>query len=1000
MKRWWLAVVIAAALPSMLPAQGRPVRRPVQRPLPRAGQPAIPGDTAGRDTAAVKWTPPDSVMEALMKRKGYTITRYEGGVLSFDALTQAIQIVAGTAHKAAVQRGDQTVVTDSTIRYNSQSRGITVTSRDTAGAGYVIVPGGGQAPITGRTTATYNLSERSGRINDASVKVDNGGNTWFVSPKVVKIETGDSTKNIPPRLYGTTASLTSCDDSVLPDYHFEVGEVKRTKNLMVGRPAVLYIGDVPVMWLPFFFQDIRTGRRSGMLTPRFGVADIIRNSPTYRRDIENIGWYWALNDYMDASAWMDWRSGTGGSSAGDPGWLRFNGEWRYRWRDRFLNGQIASSYTTQRNGQTNLAISWAHTQQFSRNSMLTANMNYVTSTQLQRQNTFNPYAALQTISSSINYQQKVGPAQVSIGGTRKQYPGRDQVDQTFPTVSVSTSPVEVASWLTWTPGFHYSASQSLHIDQPGLFSQRYGVTSDGLLDSTTVKRSSYQSSLSFDTPIQIFGWDLKNSFTINDQQNIFPQTYLVYPNPSDTSVHSNRVFASTYRTDVDWTPSFSLPRLGQNVLGLSPSLSFNNVDPGAFWVRSQFTGGKFVHQSKRPTFGLGMNPTIYGLWPGFGPFSRFRHTISPQITFSYAPAANVSDEYLAATNRTRQGYLGSYAQKAISLSLNQTFEAKLKAKEDTLNGGPSTAQPIQLLAVNLSAITYDFERASKTHRAVSGITNDNFSYSLSSQLLPGFSLNVGYSLFQGSTLSDSAVFKPFRNSMSASFTMSKDQNPLGFLFRMLGLSHDTTSSPAGAAPAPGPTPDQQFANQIAQQPVAGMQNRNVLYLAPVARSWSATFNFSSARTRPPVGGTVIYADPTRYCLPFKDPKSPSYNPPAYDLCVQQQSTAPTLDQPISNTASGGPVYVNPPTSSLSSNVQFPLTDKWSAAWRTTYNFQQHQFASQDVQLVRELHDWRAIFSFTQSPNGNFSFAFQIALTAEPDLKFNYNRGTYRSAGTP
>ena len=50
--------------------------------------------------------------------------------------------------------------------------------------------------------------------------------------------------------------------------------------------------------------------------------------------------------------------------------------------------------------------------------------------------------------------------------------------------------------------------------------------------------------------------------------------------------------------------------------------------------------------------------------------------------------------------------------------------------------------------------------------------------------------------------------------------------------------------------------------------------------------------------------------------------------------------------------------------------------------------------------MRELHDWRATFSFTQSPNGNFAFSFQIALTAEPDLKFNYNRGTYRSTGTP
>jgi len=509
-----------------------------------------------------------------------------------------------------------------------------------------------------------------------------------------------------------------------------------------------------------------------------------------------------------------------------------------------------------------------------------------------------------------------------------------------------------------------------------------------------VKRSSYQSNLGFDTPIQIFGFNLRNSFTINDQQNLFPAQYTLY-SPTDSSVHESRTFASTYHTYVDWTPSFSLPSLGQNVLGLSPSIAFQNVDPGAFWVRTQFTGGRFVHQSKRPTFGLGLSPTIYGLFPGVGPFSRFRHTINPQISFSYAPAARVSNEYLAATNQQGSTYLGSLAQEAVTLSLNQTIEAKLKSKEDTLNRGvPAKQTPIQLLSINLSPLTYDFERAAKTHRAISGITNSSFSYSLRSQLVPGFTLNVGYSLFQGSPISDTAVFKPYRNSVSANFMIDQEHNPFGFLGRLLGISQDTTSSLSSAATAgSAASADQQSLDQMSQRPVAGMDSRNTLYLAAPARAWSASFNFSSARTRPPVGGNVIYADPTQFCLPYKN-----VDPPAYDACVAAALTSPTQDASVPNTSAGGPVTVNPPTASLGSNISFPLTDHWSAAWRTNYNFQQHQFASQDVQLIRELHDWRAIFSFTQSPNGNFSFSFQIALIAEPDLKFNYNRGTYRSGG--
>ena len=37
------------------------------------------------------------------------------------------------------------------------------------------------------------------------------------------------------------------------------------------RGGGVHVQDVPVMWLPFIFQDIRTGRRSGILTPALNV---------------------------------------------------------------------------------------------------------------------------------------------------------------------------------------------------------------------------------------------------------------------------------------------------------------------------------------------------------------------------------------------------------------------------------------------------------------------------------------------------------------------------------------------------------------------------------------------------------------------------------------------------------------------------------------------------------------------------------------------------------
>src|SRR5438445_4512285 len=108
------------------------------------------------------------------------------------------------------------------------------------------------------------------------------------------------------RMYGASSQITSDDDPV-PDYHFGTHKVKwLSKNVMVARPAVLYVRDVPILWLPFIFQDIRPGRRSGVLIPQFGISDIIRPSRSYQRQVSNIGYYWATNDYMDVTARLDW----------------------------------------------------------------------------------------------------------------------------------------------------------------------------------------------------------------------------------------------------------------------------------------------------------------------------------------------------------------------------------------------------------------------------------------------------------------------------------------------------------------------------------------------------------------------------------------------------------------------------------------------------------------------------------------------------------------------
>ncbi|HEX7978062.1 MAG TPA: putative LPS assembly protein LptD [Gemmatimonadaceae bacterium] len=957
-------------------------------------------DSAKADTTGVpNFLPPDSVMQRLMTLGGYNLTRYQANVITFEAPTRGVELTG----RALVERDSQIVKSD-TIIYSGQTSGV-----QAIGQRNVFVVPGQAAPIVTQGTAHYDLTERRFAGTNLHTSFEEQGQTMFISGrKYAAVAVGDSLRNANDvNYYVRDGIVTTCDDSI-PDYFFRAKEIKRTGRFVVARPAILYIGDVPILWLPFVFQDVRGGRHSGLLAPSLGVSDIIRNSPSYRRSVEGLGYYWAMSDYFDAQASLDWRSSAGETQLGDPGFMRYNGEIRYRWLERYIAGNLAVSQTNMGSGSnlvggsSNTAITWGHQQNFTRNSSLTANLNYVTSTTVQRNTTSNPYTALATISSSINYQQKIGTAQISLGGTNRQYPGRPQVDRNFPTFSFTTSPINIGNWLTWTPNLTYSATQALNIDQPtnlGLLLRDTSIAGRDTIVGDTLRRNSWTSNLAFDTPLTIFGYNIGNRFGITSARNDFPERAIV--TDVVTGAQEERIYAATYKTEVDWTPSFALPPIGRNLFNLTPSVALSNVAGSAFWIRNERTGGQWVHQRKRLTFGLSAAPTLFGLFDrggkGFGPFARIRHSISPTFGYAYAPAATVSDEFLQAIGGTRRsstsastGYLPSLAQNSLNIGLSTNVEAKLRSRNDS---APDAGEKIKLVSVNFTGVTYDFERARATHSRIRGLTTQNIGYNLSSDLLPGVQIGSDYSLFQGSPESDTAVFKPFRERTTVSLSISNTNNPFVVLSRIFGRAVPTASPGSDRVEQP---PDERYAREIASQPVAGRASRNAALVATPRSGWEASFNFTSARQRPPGGipSNLVEFDPAQRCQQFNTPALKL----AFDDCVARAATNPPAEVPITSGLAGSPFFLVPPTTSLGSSLSFRVTENWAASWQTNYDFVHHSFASQIVSLQRDLHDWRAIFAFTQSPNGSFAFNFMIALKAEPDLKFDYHKATYRNEG--
>jgi hypothetical protein len=909
-------------------------------------------------------------MEALMARAGYSATRYQGDEVVFNAQTRTLEL---KGRKAGVTR-DQTVLVGDTITYNDSTkimiaRGDTVILRD---------PPRQAADVIARGRMTYDIERHRGIVTNVSTSVQEG-QTWYLSGAQGAF-VADTSRGHETAFYARNGSITSCDDSI-PDYHFRAKEIKMiSKNIMVARPVVLYIGDVPVMWLPFIFQDMRSGRRSGVLTPRFGVNELFRNSPSYRRHVDNLGYYFAINDYMDAQIALDWRSGAR-STDGDPGWVRINGDWQYRWLDRFLTGRLALFRHSQRDGSNNTGLTWTHNQNFSQSTSFHADINYVTNTFIQRTTTFNPMQVLSSIRSTASYSTKLGPASLSVGGSRSQHPGRSEVAQTFPTLSISSPVIALGKFLEWTPGFSFNTNQHLNMDQRGEFPFRFFTSSAGLRDSVRIKRNERQTTSSLSTPLKIAGFQWTNSFSLNENEVDAPQTIVVL-DPSDSSKKTSRVFARSYVTNLDWQTGFSLPTLLQGKLNLAPSISFVNVDGGnGFWVRSHLSGGRFVHQSKRPTFSLSASPTLFALFPGFGSVTRFRHSITPLISFQYAPTGELSTEYLAATNRSRQSFLGSLAQNQISLGLSHILEAKLRGTDTS-----STAEPrkLKVLSMNFGSLAYDIERARKTGR--SGFVTPNLNTTITSDLLPGFNGNVGYSLYQGDVLSDTARFKPFRETIGASFTLNSQSGIFGVLRRVFGRPVPETNPRVTRVEQ---SPDDALANRVANMPVAGIAARTRQYGVPQTQGWQASLTYSSQRQRPPTGsGVIVEFSAELLCQPALA------NPILYERCLDEANA--NSGTGTQSTIPGAPFFRTPSRDNLQSQMSFHITPKWAGSWGTNYDFQAKKFGSHQVSLQRELHDWNAIFAFTQASNGNFAFNFFIALKAQPDLKFDYDKQTYRS----
>ncbi|CAN5129330.1 hypothetical protein BH23GEM4_BH23GEM4_17080 [soil metagenome] len=902
-RSWTVAALLALLLPLAQEAATQVVAPDSVRgdTLPRG---AVAADTA-------RQLPPDSVFERLRQLPGYTTTEYGGDSAAYDAGDKVLRL-----------RGDP-FLTRGTDRLTAKDSLVFRDRQQVVEAyGSPQVRGQGQE-ITGQYLF-YDLGRRRATVERGRTRLTQGAQ-WIVVADITAPQSGDT-------LFGRNVELTT-DDRPDPQYHFLVGRLQILKNqILVGRPAVLYFGDVPVFPLPFIFQRLEEGRASGILVPRFGINDIVRTSGRSRQ-ISNVGYYWAINDYLGGQLATEWRSGS---------YTALQGGLDFRWTRQFLNGSFNFSRYWRDGGSTALNLGGNGNWKPDERTQINGSGNFASSSQFVRQESTDPLEVVQSLRSALSATRRFDWGSVNLGATRDQQVASGRVDATFPALAISVNPItffreplqERARWYNnvTLSGLAPSFTRST-VDLPDTVVADLDPT-----DPAFRRPPSDQERIvgSFSPNLQIGNLSIGSSLNLNRTS--------LGELPGGDEFDG---LPTITRDEGSYTASVSYRQTLVASTSVSPTLQVSQQ-----LLRNDTTGNEFVFGARRLSFGANLNTDLYRIYGGIGPYAAIRHHFKPTISYSYAPSVTQTPEQIDLF-----GLDQGQARNIVTVGMTNTFEAKLRQPDrpaadslaDTAAAAvpppPGDAQKVTILALNTSAVQYDFVRAKDGN----GFRTETLNNSVTSDYLRGLSLSFSHSLFEPVPAIPTLLrpearprrgrFSPFLSSLNASFSFGQESA----LIRWLGFGPRGSES---ATAEPGLVPNDSTDRTTAAAGGAGAATGNP---REVGRGpWRASVQYALARPR-------------------------------------------GVAQALLPDDSGE-------TQNLSGTFSFAPTPNWGVSWRTSYSLTTGDFAYHSLNLERDLYRWRANFSFYRTPTGNTSFEFSAQLIDLPELRIPFRERNIGAGG--
>lgn len=537
-------------------------------------------------------------------------------------------------------------------------------------------------------TVTYNIDTKRAKIKGVVTKDGEG----YLTGQEVKMM-DDKSFNISGGRY------TTCDHTDHPHFYIKMSKAKFIPNeKIISGPLYLVIEDVPLpLVVPEMFFPMNMKRETGFIMPSYG------EDGTRGFFLRDGGYYISFNDYLDLRLTGGvYTLGSWEVAAASKYIVRykFNGSLGVNFAKTIIGDKGSADYSN----SNNFKVTWTHSQdsKFDPNSTFSANVNFSTSgyNKLASQ-TLNEYLSSQT-NSSIAYSRswKGTPISLSANIQHSQNSNDGTIALSLPNVVFNVSRIfpfkrkVVVGKERW-----YEKIAMTYKAQLGNTIQ---TTEKELFTKQTLYkfRNGVQHSLPISASFNLFGY-----ITVSPSVNYNERWYFRRINKSWND--------STSTIVSDTTRSF------YRVYDYNASISANTTLYGLY----RFRNPKGYLKALRHTINIGVSGSVapdfsrekYGYW-------KTIQATADGKTLTYSPYS--AEMY---------GVPSSGRTAAMSLSLAQTLEAKVRSTTDT--SGMKKVKIIDDFSFNLS---YNF--------LADSMKLSTIPVRFRSSIIPNFGINISFVL--------------------------------------------------------------------------------------------------------------------------------------------------------------------------------------------------------------------------------------------------------------